>query len=89
MIMLEYDIAYAEPALICERSDSVMSRRAERVKDPGLRSIADNDGDSLALLATTAKVGTFPRWPAATLATRKDTQLINVVSKLGRAHTGY
>ena len=33
-----------------------MSRSAERTKDPGLRSVGDNNGDSLALLATTATV---------------------------------
>ena len=33
-----------------------MSRSAERVKDPGLRSVGDNDRDSLVLLATTAAV---------------------------------
>ena len=48
-------------ALICERSDSVMSRSAEMVTDPGLRCVADNDGDSPSLLATTATVGAFPR----------------------------
>ena len=33
-----------------------MSRNAERVKDPGPQSVADNDGDSPALLATTATI---------------------------------
>ena len=55
-------------ALICERSDSAMSRSAERVKDPWPRSVGDTDGDSLALLATTVTVGAFPRWPT-TMAT--------------------
>ena len=70
----------------CERSDSVVSRNAEKVKDPGLRSASDNDGDSPTLLATTATVGTFPRWPATTMTTRREAQLINVVGKLGRTH---
>ena len=51
-------------ALICERSDNDMSRRAQTVKDPGLRSVADNDGDRPALLATTVAHGrAFSRWP--------------------------
>ena len=54
-----------------------MSGSAERVKGPGPRSVADNDGDSPALLATTATVRAFPRWPATTMATRRNTQLIN------------
>ena len=66
-----------------------MSRSAERVKDPGLQSVDDNDGDSPALLATTAMVRAFPRWPATTMATRRDAQLINAVSMLGRIHMGY
>ena len=66
-----------------------MSRSAERVKDPWPRSVSVNDGYSPALLATTATVGAFPRWPATTMATRKDAQLINAVSKLGRTHMGY
>ena len=74
-------------ALNCERSDGVMSRSAEGVKDPGPRSVSDYDGDSPALLATTATVGAFPRWRATTMAT--DAQLINAVSKLGRTHTRY
>ena len=41
-----------------------MSRSAERVKGPGPRSVGDNDGDSPALLATTATVRAFPPWPA-------------------------
>ena len=50
----------------------------------GEGSGADSDGDSPALLATT-----FPRWPAATMAARRDAQLINALSKLGRTHMGY
>ena len=65
-----------------------MSRSAERAKNPGPRSGSDNDGDSPALLATTTIVGTFPHWPATTMATRRDAQLINVVRKLGRTHMG-
>ena len=61
-----------------------MSRCAERMKDP----VADNDWDSPALLETTATVGAFPRWPAATMATRRDAQLINAVRKLSRTHMG-
>ena len=41
-----------------------MSRSAERVKGPGPQSVGDNDGDSPALLATTATVRAFPPWPA-------------------------
>ena len=40
-----------------------MSQSAERVKDPGPRSVrdnGDNDGESPALLAMTATVGAFP-----------------------------
>ena len=59
-----------------------MSRSAVRVKDQGLRYVSD--GDSPALLATT-----FPRWPVATMATRRDAQLINALSKLGLTHMGY
>ena len=68
-----------------------MSRSAERVKDPGTRSVGDNDGDSpaLALLATTATVRAFPRWPATSMTTRRDAQLINVFRKLGRTHMAY
>ena len=66
-----------------------MSRSAERVKDPGPRSVCDNDGDSPALLSTTATVGAFPRWPATTMATRRDAQLINAVRKLGRTHMAH
>ena len=40
-----------------------MSGRPERVKDPGLGSVADNDGDSPALLETTATVGAFLAGP--------------------------
>ena len=40
-----------------------MSQSAKRVMDPGLRSVPDNDGDSLALLALTATAEAFPRWP--------------------------
>ena len=76
-------------ALTCERSDSVMNRSAERVTDPGMRFVDDNDGDSPALLATTATVGAFPRWPATTMATRRDAQLIKAVRKLGWTHMGY
>ena len=53
-----------------------MSRSAERVKGPGPRSVGDNDGDSPALLATTATVRAFPPWPATTMTTRRDAQLI-------------
>ena len=60
-----------------------MSWRGERVKDPGLRSVADNNGDSPALLATTATVKAFPRWPAATMAARRDVQLMKAISKVG------
>ena len=66
-----------------------MSRSAERVKDPGSRYVGDNDKDSPALLATTATVGAFPRWPVTTMATRRVAQLINAVSKLSRTHMGY
>ena len=66
-----------------------MSRSAERVKDPGPRSVGHYDGDSPALLAMTATVGAFPHWPATTTATRRDVQLINAVRKLGRTHMGY
>ena len=59
-----------------------MSRSAERVKGPGSRSVCDNDGDSPALLATTATVRAFPRWPAKSMTTRRDAQLINAVKKL-------
>ena len=61
-----------------------MTRNSERVKDPGPRPVADNDGDrsSPALLATTATVGAFPHWPSATMVTRRDAQLICAVSKL-------
>ena len=53
-----------------------MSRSAERVKGPGPRSVGDNDGDSLALLATTATLRAFPPWPATSMTTRRDAQLI-------------
>ena len=66
-----------------------MSRSAERAKDPGPRSVGGNAGDSPARLATTAMVGAFPRWSVTTMATRKDAQLINAVSKLGPTHMVY
>ena len=68
-----------------------MSRRAERVKDPGLRcwSVADDGGESPALLTMAATVRTFPRWSAATMTTRRDVQLINAVSKLDRTYMEY
>ena len=66
---------------------SVISQRVEKVKDPGLQSVADIDGDSLALLVTTATVGAIPRW-MATMAIRRDAQLINAVSKLDQTHMG-
>ena len=66
-----------------------MRRSAERVKGLGLRSVGDNDGDSLALLATTATVWAFPPWPATSMTTRRDAQLINAVRKLGRTHMAY
>ena len=34
-----------------------MSQSAERVKDPGPRSVSDNDGDSPALRSTTTMAG--------------------------------
>ena len=70
-------------------SDKIMSRSAERVKGPGPPSVGDNDGDSPALLATTATVRAFPPWPATSMTTRRDAQLINVVRKLGRTHMAY
>ena len=66
-----------------------MSRSAERVKDPGTRSVGDNDGDSPALLTTTVTVRAFPRWPATSVTTRRDAQLINAARKLGRTHMAY
>ena len=66
-----------------------MSRSAERVKEPGPRSVRDYDGDSPVLLATTATVRAFPRWPATSMTTRRDAQLINAVRKLGRTHMTY
>ena len=66
-----------------------MSRSAERVQDPGPRSVCDNDGDRPALLATTATVRAFPRWPATLMTTRRDAQLINAVRKLGRTHMAF
>ena len=66
-----------------------MSRSADRVKDLGPRSVGDNDSDSPALLATTATVGAFPRWPATTMTTRRDAQLINAVRKLGQTHMAF
>ena len=54
-------MSHHRTALICQRSNSVMSRCAERVKDPGLGSVADNDVQSPVLLVTTAVVGVFPR----------------------------
>ena len=66
-----------------------MSRSAERVKGQGPRSVGDNDGDSPALLATTAMVRAFPPWPATSMTTRRDAQLINAVRKLGRTHMAY
>ena len=66
-----------------------MSRSAERVKDLGPRCVGDNDGNSPTLLATTATVGAFPRRPVATMATRRNAQLINTVRKLGQTHMGY
>ena len=66
-----------------------MCQSADKVKYPGLRTVADSDGDSQALLATTATIGAFPCWPAAMMAARRDVQLINVVSKLGRTHIEY
>ena len=66
-----------------------MSRNAERLKDLELRSVADNDRDSLDLLAMTAAVEAFPRWPVATMATRRDAQLLKAVSKQGQTHRGY
>ena len=65
-----------------------MSRSAERVKDPGPRSVGDNNGDSPALLAMAATIG-FPRWPATSMMTRRDAQLINAVRKLVRTHVAY
>ena len=74
-----------------------MRRSAERVKDQGPQSV----GDSPALLATTATLRAFPRWPATTMTTRRDAQLINavttrrdaqlinVVRKLGRTHMAF
>ena len=49
-----------------------MSRSAERVKGPGPRSVGDNDGDSPALLATTAMIRAFPPCPATSMTTRRD-----------------
>ena len=66
-----------------------MSRSTERVKDPGPRSVCDNDGDSPALLATTATVQAFPRWPATSVTTRRDAQLNNAVRKLDRTHMAF
>ena len=66
-----------------------MSRSAERANDPGPRSVSDNDGDSPALLATTATVRAFPRCPATSMITRRDAQLINAVRKLGRTRMAY
>ena len=66
-----------------------MSRSAERVKGPGLRSVGDNDGDSPALLAMTATVRAFPPWPATSMTTRRDAKLINAVRKLGLTHMAY
>ena len=68
-----------------------MSRSAERVKGPGPRSVGDNDGDSLALLATTATVRAFPPWPATSMTTRdrRGAQLINAVRKLGQTDMAY
>ena len=60
-----------------------MSRSAERVKDPGPQSVGDNDGDSSALLAMTATVRAFPRWPATSMTTRRDAQLINFGQQAG------
>ena len=62
------------------------SRSAQRVKDPGPRSVGNNDGDCPARLATTTTVRAFPRWPATSMTTRRGAQLINAVSKLGE-HT--
>ena len=55
-------------AVSCKRSDSVMSRSAEKVKDLGPWSVTDNDWDSPAFPATTSTVGAFPLWPATTMA---------------------
>ena len=60
-----------------------MSRSAERVKSPGPRSVCDNGRDSpAALLATTATLRAFPPWPAKSMTTRRDAQLINAIRKL-------
>ena len=48
------------------------------------RLVADNDGDSPDLLATTTTVQAFSHWPAATTANRGDAERINTVSKLGQ-----
>ena len=62
-----------------------MSRSAERVKGPGPRSVGDNDGDSPALLATTATVRAFPPWPATSMTTSEDQD--GRVQCLCRQHT--
>ena len=66
-----------------------MRRSAERVKDTGLRSVGDNDGDSPALLAATTTIRAFTRWPATLMTTRRDAQLNNAVRKLVRTHMTY
>ena len=66
-----------------------MSRSAERVKGPGPRSVSDNDGDSPALLAMNATVRACPPWPATSMTTRRDAQVINTVRKLGRTHMAF
>ena len=63
-------------------------RCSERAEGPGLGCwpVADDDGDSPALLATTTTVGAFPCWPAATMTTWGKAELMNTLRKLGRTH---